>query len=652
VPDLEERYSSDHNYIGRCALKVHQVFGLRMWLLAALSMLLLVAMACGSSDTAPVIIEKEIIKEVPVEVIVEKEIIKEVIVEKEVVIEKEVTVYEAKPQMAEGAPAFMALGSYGGVVPMGSWCEGSRLDIHKSASMCDSSKNANVWNNLVVHNPEDPNEIVGELVKTWEMSDDLMTYSFQLVDNATWWDGKPVTAHDVKYSIDRMGENKTKGIARGRVDMISNYVKEVEVIDDHSFKFHLKFPGASALFPFLAVEYTKIYPKHVFEGIDLGSPERDFKEEEIVGSGSFKSVKWVRGSFQEFERVDNYWKSGMPFWDGYTVTPIREPQRVIAAFRADQVLMWNHAWPGLAIKDYIALSKELKDRWTFHFLPPSGGVGWRVNINRKPFSDWRARKAFYLAIDRKAVVDGWVFGYGREGAPFVPGTWMSAPDEEMWTWPGHRYVDAAGNPVKNPYDSNVPVFKDPQDIEEAKRLLAEAGYPEGIEDVKMIFSASTEEGAFIVANALKQVGIKPDLYKPGSGGEWVKLVRTDQAFDITHSNYSLTIMEPDDILGGMYLTGGSRNLQNWEDPKFTELAEAQRRIVDRTERRKVLKQLEDMIRGEVDGVMPAWVQTVWGKFVVWPVHKHVQNFTPCFTLQQCNHFEHLWLTEEGASEYK
>ena len=71
MPDLEERYSSDHNYIGRCALKVHQVFGLRMWLLAALSMLLLVAMACGSSDTAPVIIEKEIIKEVPVEVIIE-----------------------------------------------------------------------------------------------------------------------------------------------------------------------------------------------------------------------------------------------------------------------------------------------------------------------------------------------------------------------------------------------------------------------------------------------------------------------------------------------------------------------------------------------------------------------------------------------------
>ena len=632
-------------------MRYFRMFGFKTWLFAMISVLLLVAMACGAADTpTPIVIEKEVIKEVPVV----KEVIKEVEVVKEVIVEKEVVVFEAKPELAEGAPAYVALGKYGGIVPMGSFCEGTRLDVHKSSSMCDSSKNANVWNNLVQFNPENPNEIIGELVKTWELSDDSLSYTFQMVDNATWWDGKPVTAHDVKYSIDRMAERKTKGKVRGRVDQISNYVKDVEVVDDATFKFNLQFPGAAALFPFLAVEYSKIYPKHAFESIDLGEPERDFTEEEILGSGGFRSVKWVRGSFQEFEKVDNYWKTGLPFWDGYTVTPISDPQRVIAAFRADQVLMWKEAWPGLSMKDYISLSKELKDRWTFHFLPPSGGVGWRLNINRKPFSDPRARKALYLAIDRKAIVDGWVFGFGREGAPFVPGTWMSAPDEEMWTWPGHRYVDAQGNPVANPYDSPVPVFKDPRDIEEAKRLLSEAGYPDGISDpgLKLIFSNATEEGAIFVGNALKDIGVATELYKPGSGGEWVQIVRTDQAFDLTHSNYSLTIMEPDDILGGMYLVGGSRNILDWEDPEFTKLAEQQRRITDQTERRKVLKKMEDIMRGEVDGVFPAWIQTIWGKFVVWPVHDNIQNFAPCFTLQQCNHFDHLWLAEDVISKYK
>ena len=559
-------------------------------------------------------------------------------------------VFEAKPELAEGVPAYVALGKYGGFVPVGSWGLGTRTDIHQATSMTEASIAANQWNNLLQFNPENRNELIGELVKNWELSADGLSYTFQMVDNATWWDGKRVTAHDVKFSIDRMGEAKTKGLRRSRVGRIYDYVEEVEVVDDGTFKFNLRFTGAPALLPYLAVEYMKILPKHIVENIDLGKPERNFAEGEVLGSGAFRLVKWQQLAFQEFEKVDNYWKPGLPFWDGYSNIFIREPQRVIAALRADQVMIWSHAWLGLSIKDYIALSKELEGQWTFNFLPPSGGVGWQINASRKPMSDWQVRKAVYLGMDRKAVMDGWVFGKGREGAPFVPGTWMAASDEEMWTWPGHRYVDPQGNPVANPYESDVPVFKDPRDIEEAKRLLVEAGYPDGV-TLNTIISRGTEDGAIIMAKALKEVGIILDLEIPESGTMGQRT--NEYLFDMRHRNYSLSIMDPDDVLGGTYLVGGSRNLKNWEDPDFTKLAEAQRRIADRTERRKVLKEIEDYIRGAVPGKMPGpWIQTVYAKFVMMPVHKFVQNYRPCFTLQQCMHFDHLWLTDEGISKFK
>jgi len=269
------------------------------------------------------VVEKEVIKEVPVEVVVEKEVIKEVEVVKEVIVEKEIVVHEAKPELAEGVPAYVALGKYGGHVPMGSWGLGVRTDVHQASSMTEASHAADQWSNLIQFNPENPNELIGELVKTWELSDDGLTYTFKMQDNAYWWDGVRITAHDVKFSIDRMAEGETSTKRRTRVGRINDYVKSVDVIDDDTFKFNLRFTGAPALLPYLAVEFMKILPKHVLSKIDLGSPERQFEDNEVVGSGGFKLVKWAKGNYQEFEKVDNYWKPGRPFWDGYTNVYIR-----------------------------------------------------------------------------------------------------------------------------------------------------------------------------------------------------------------------------------------------------------------------------------------------------------------------------------------
>lgn len=272
-----------------------------------------------------------------------------------------------------------------------------------------------------------------------------------------------------------------------------------------------------------------------------------------------------------------------------------------------------------------------------------------MNLKEAPFNDERVRRAVYLVFDRQALLKGWVSGKGVQGAPFVPGTWMSASDAEMATWPGHRYVDSAGNPVLDIANHTGSLIKDPRDIAEAKRLMVEAGFPEGFKDTEMVFGRSTEEAAVFLKKDLAQLGIttsdltvpRAEFFERWNGG----------GYGILHVNYSLSIMDPDDILGGIYLPGGSRNPMDLTVPGFEDLAGSQKSIVNRTERRKVITSMEDIIRGATEQT-PHWIQSIYGKFTVWPVHNNIKNFRPCFTLQQCLNFDHLWLGEDVVDNYK
>ena len=180
--------------------------------------------------------------------------------------------------------------------------------------------------------------------------------------------------------------------------------------------------------------------------------------------------------------------------------------------------------------------------------------------------------------------------------------------------------------------------------------MAEAGYPDGVSQKQdHLFGRSTEEGAVFLKKDLALLGIETNDLTPESAVFRTRWRGGD--FGILHVNYSLSIMDPDDILGGIYLAQGSRNTQRYSTPGLAALAEEQRRIVDQTERRKVLKLMEDKIRGATKET-PHWIQNVYGKFTVWPVHKNIKNFRPCFTLQQCLNFDHLWLDESVIDNYK
>jgi len=251
----------------------------------------LAAVACGGSPAEPVIVEKEVIKEIIKEVPVEKEVIKEV--PKEVVVEKVVVKEVVKEVVAEPAAAgggsrdWVKKGKKGGSVDLYGTANPELWDPHRGATRNAIHPTRSMFNGLVMYSPFPPtDQIIGDLAKSWEVSNEGLTYTFKIHENVKWWDGQPVTAEDVAFSLDRMVE---EGEPRPRTGVLRNFYKNSEVIDPTTVAVNLTFPAAAFL-PFLAIDYMMVLPKHVVEsGVDIGIPAN------IVGSGPFKHVGYERG---------------------------------------------------------------------------------------------------------------------------------------------------------------------------------------------------------------------------------------------------------------------------------------------------------------------------------------------------------------------
>jgi peptide/nickel transport system substrate-binding protein len=131
---------------------------------------------------------------------------------------------------------------------------------------------------VVEFNPLNPTEVIGDLAKSWEVTEGGLAYVFHLHDNVKWWDGKDLTAEDVAYSLQRMIE---PGKPRPRTGLLRPYIQAAMVLDRNTVKVTLHY-ASPAFHQFLAVNYMKILPKHLLEaGVDINVWEN------IVGSDPF-----------------------------------------------------------------------------------------------------------------------------------------------------------------------------------------------------------------------------------------------------------------------------------------------------------------------------------------------------------------------------
>ncbi len=304
-----------------------------------------------------------------------------------------------------------------------------------------------VYNQVVEFNPLKPDEVIGDLAKSWDVEDDGLTYIFHLHQGVKWTDGKELTADDVVFSIQRMIK---PGKPRPRVGLLRPSTKAAEVVDKYTVKVTLNYPSPSFI-KFLAVDYMKIVPKHVVEaGTDIN------RWQNIVGSGPFIIKRSRRGDSTQYERNPNYFKTGRPYLDELTVMNMSDAGTATSAIRAGKIQATT-AVTAVGVEDALKLEQSMPDQLKVFFQSMNAGNHFFANVEREPWTDLRIIKALRYATGQWEIQQA--FGEGRYsvGAPFPVGSWYGSSVEELQKLPGYR----------RPKD---------QDIADAKKLLQEAGY--------------------------------------------------------------------------------------------------------------------------------------------------------------------------------
>lgn len=471
------------------------------------------------------------------------------------------------------------------------------------------------FNGLVEYNPVKPTEIIGDLAQSWKVSEDGTEYIFRLHD-ANWHDGKPVTADDIVFSLDRIVD---PGEIRNRTAALKSFYEHgtAEVVDEKTVKVPLKFPAATFLTT-IAVDYYAMYPKHVAEG----KPQDDINccPENLIGSGPWKFRDFQPNISWEHERNQDYFKPGRPYFDGIKFNIIKDTARLLTALQIGQVNLTDGLAPTYAPNIIRPIQKDTNGRVRSLLLP--GGSGkFFILTNTPPFDDPRVRRAIFLAVNRQELVN---VVYCQEGGC----------DATLGTFFQVNVVE------KQDELTNVPGYRVPKDLDiaEAKALMLEAGFPNGFKaDINLGTSAQgIRFGELVLEQLRTSLGIDLTMNPADTATYHVRI--QESFFPITLvGGYGLLINDPSDILNQTYSFDVEKNPDNWTDPRFAQLVESQVSELDPEKRLGQFQEMVEILR-RYEG---HWIPMVWESMGGAQDYR-IQNYVVPMTIQQVLKWDHIW----------
>jgi peptide/nickel transport system substrate-binding protein len=433
-----------------------------------------------------------------------------------------------------------------------------------AAAAIDEVVYANVFEGLTRFRED--GSIAPALAESWEIAPDGLSWVFTLRGGATFHDGTPLTADDVAFSFDRAMAEDSVNAQKQLFDGIN----EVTAIDDVTVEIGLDAPKASLLSN-LAWGDAVIVSEESAEG----------NKQTPVGTGPFRFEDWVQGDSVTLVRYEDYWGEA-PALERVTFKFIADPTAAFAAMMAGDI----DAFPVFPAPESLA-QFEADPRFSVIAGTTEGETILAMNHRSEPFSDPLVRQAIAHAIDRQAIIDGAMFGYGTPiGSHFAP----------------HHpaYVDLT---EMSGYDP-----------ERARELLAEAGHPEGFTARLALPPPSyARRGGEIVASQLRAVGIETEITNM-EWAQWLEQVFTSHDFDLTIISHT----EPMDIW--IYARGEDYYF-GYADPAMRALMHEFEATADEGERNELLvaaqeRVAEDFVNGFLfqlakTGVADARLEGLW-----------------------------------------
>jgi len=338
----------------------------------------------------------------------------------------------------------------------------------------------NVYEGLVKLDAD--GEIVPLLAESWTVSDDRRTYDFRLQPGVRFSNGAPFTADDVKFSIDRVKTDWSISI-KSKMDVVDH----VEVVDPLHARVVLTKPSNGWLFDMTGRVGAMFSPTGV---ADLANTP--------VGTGPYQVASRTRGDSIVLRANPDYWGRA-PAYKTVVLKYIKDPTALNNALLSNGIDVIAQISAPDSIPQF-----ENDTRFTVLQGTTNGEVVLSFNGAKPPFDDIRVRRALTLAVDRRALLDTAWAGRGTLIGSMVPPT-------DPW------YEDLSG--------------RYPHDPDEARRLLAEAGYSDLSFTLSVANLPYATAAAQVVASDLADIGVRVTIEPLDFPAVWLKQVFTDHDFD-------------------------------------------------------------------------------------------------------------------------
>lgn len=444
---------------------------------------------------------------------------------------------------------------------------------------------------------DDKEKAIPGVAEKMEVSDDGLVYTFTLRQDAKWSDGEPVTAKDFEYSWIRALTKETAAEYSYQLYYIKNAEKfyngeatreevGIEVVDDYTLKVTLEAP--TKYFAELT-SFTTYMPLR--EDIVSANPDTWATDPETyVSNGAFKLVQWDLKDQLVFEKNENYWNKDEVKIPGLVWKLVTDSTSAYASlksgdFDAIDVVPANEIENGQK-EGLVTIYPNLG---TYFLILNVGKQDLLDEEAKKALSNPLVRKALSVAIDREAITtnvtkSGQVPAYG-----FVPQGILNENGEDFAT---KEYYDASQ-----------------ANIEEAKKLLEEAGYPNGEGLPTLEFMFNTEGEHKLIAQAIQQDWAKIGVNVELSNQEWKVFLNTRQegGYEIARHGWIGDYVDPMTFLD-LWVTGGGNNDVGYSNAEYDALISEAKLEADSTKRWELLKQAEDILMEDMP-VIPIYYYT-------------------------------------------
>lgn len=459
------------------------------------------------------------------------------------------------------------------------------LDPHKLSGDWEDRVEGDIFEGLFTEDAK-AKPIPG-VAESYETSEDGLTWTFKLREDAKWSDGEPVTAEDFVFAFKRLMDPKTAAqyaylqypiknaaaINTGKIDDLDQL--GVKAVDDKTLEITLEQPVP--YYPSLLTHYTAYpVPKHLIdkvgdEWVQIGT---------IVTDGPYKPVEWVPGS-HVLTAKNEYWHGGTEKLDidGVRFLSMEDVSAGFRRYQAGEIdLMTDYP------KDQFKFIQENLPGQG-HFAPFAGLYYYVFNTAKPPFDDEKVREALSMAVYRE-VIGPKVLGSGEPAAfGWVPPGMNNYPEEgARFDWANDAY---------------------PERVEKAKALLKEAGYgPDKPLDITLSYNTNDNHKRVAVAIAAmwKPLGVNVSLVNTEVKVHYANL--RQGAFEVARAGWLADFNDPVNFLD-LLKSGIEMNYGKWSSEEYNQLLDEAARTQDLDQRAGMLEKAEKIALDE-DAALPIY----------------------------------------------